>query len=88
MLQFGHDLSAVETLSPLPSPETYLQCFNSATTFQPWKPGTLTNCTFPTLNQLQFGHDLSAVETLSTPAASSKTIMLQFGHDLSAVETA
>ena len=43
------------------------RCFNSATTFQPWKQllEKLTSGVFTA--GLQFGHDLSAVETLTTP---------------------
>ena len=36
-LQFGHDLSAVETRSWNNGSHTKTACFNSATTFQPWK---------------------------------------------------
>jgi len=35
-LQFGHDLSAVETIKELLE-QTAHKGFNSATTFQPWK---------------------------------------------------
>jgi len=61
VLQFGHDLSAVETAKSMRI-QVNRNSFNSATTFQPWKrsPGMDT----PTpVKQLQFGHDLSAVET-------------------------
>ena len=37
-LQWGHDLSAVETTTHC-SPRTVTSSFNGATTFQPWKPG-------------------------------------------------
>ncbi len=36
--------------------------FNSATTFQPWKPEIKVN-DLSVIVELQFGHDLSAVET-------------------------
>ena len=37
VLQWGHDLSAVETQRWLATPSRSLSCFNGATTFQPWK---------------------------------------------------
>ena len=85
-LQFGHDLSAVETKGYYHI-QYMTSCFNSATTFQPWKLarelGTLT-----ALIGLQFGHDLSAVETvINRHFRPLVSCWLQFGHDLSAVET-
>ncbi len=38
VLQFGHDFSAVETLAPGVLAFLGGASFNSATTFQPWKP--------------------------------------------------
>ena len=36
-LQWGHDLSAVETERRIVKSTTHFRCFNGATTFQPWK---------------------------------------------------
>ncbi len=60
-LQFGHDLSVVETSRFLfAAHPTY--CFNSATTFQSWKPNSTVGILTENI-ELQFGHDLSVVET-------------------------
>jgi len=86
VLQFGHDLSAVETRAGSRTPDLHPRCFNSATTFQPWKRGEFT--AWDQINMmLQFGHDLSAVETLVNQLFTVAQELLQFGHDLSAVET-
>jgi len=62
-LQFGHDLSAVETVVETVKRKAVKPSFNSATTFQPWKRvETASNTTYER-SRLQFGHDLSAVET-------------------------
>ena len=62
MLQYGHDLSAVETVS---KDQVFAAVFllRFGHDLSAVETGTLTNCTFPTLNQLQYGHDFSAVET-------------------------
>jgi len=63
VLQFGHDLSAVETMMTGPKRKHGARRFNSATTFQPWKPN-IKGVFKMQSSVLQFGHDLSAVETI------------------------
>jgi len=85
-LQFGHDLSAVETEIMEAILEQALFGFNSATTFQPWKPGA----------DLTGARRFLGFNSATTfqPWKHGRTILsakyrewLQFGHDLSAVET-
>ena len=86
-LQWGHDLSAVETGQPRCSMgRRYRPGFNGATTFQPWKRRKVKLEESRGL-LLQWGHDLSAVETRLKKRVLTPRDWLQWGHDLSAVET-
>ena len=90
MLQWGHDLSAVETRSTSgigPKPSTG---FNGATTFQPWKPTELGDCRAA----FEFSTGFNGATTFQPwkpgvgKTSLALTAELQWGHDLSAVETA
>ena len=85
-LQWGHDLSVVETRLDKPR-WTRRTRFNGATTFQSWKPDRMASCS-SARDWLQWGHDLSVVETAATEyARAPEWLLLQWGHDLSVVET-
>ena len=86
MLQFGHDLSAVETTSScgikfeLPPASIRPRLLSRGIELRE----AVNNAKgIP----LQFGHDLSAVETMAKKNIMTGIGMLQFGHDLSAAET-
>ena len=86
MLQFGHDLSAVETPKrQLPSNGQREASIRP----RPFSRGnTIRNSKrLIGYSGLQFGHDLSAVETSRQYGMIASVRLLQFGHDLSAVET-
>ncbi len=86
MLQFGHDLSVVETLKFFKAP-LRSACFNSATTFQSWKHvlcnflGRRPGRRFNSATTFQ-SWKLNMMATIYITARA-----LQFGHDLSVVET-
>ena len=86
-LQFGHGLSAVETIRWNSFSLRWSTRFNSATTFQPWKPiGNIVRLV-----------DFIAASIRPRPFSrgngdngsnlGTSVIWLQFAHDLSAVET-
>ena len=85
-LQWGHDLSAVETTlnstSPnIPSPLQWGHDLSAVETRLPRA------ASIDEIKVLQWGHDLSAVETSRKKAQFCSFRLLQWGHDLSAVET-
>jgi len=87
VLQFGHDLSAVETVPKTVALANFLCRFNSATTFQPWKPQPPDS-----MSPLLIGFNSATTFQPWKPVAiaaspNGKGALLQFGHDLSAVET-
>ena len=87
LLQFGHELSSVET-----NPTDNFRRRSCAASIRPrpFSRGNKRLCKGVTFLQavLQFGHDLSAVETSQgDPLNCGYRITLQFGHELSAVET-
>ena len=86
-LQFGHDLSAVETPDHLAILEPLQRASIRPRPFSRGNNWVITQIR-PIPALLQFGHDLSAVETSLEGMPDCPALrMLQFGHDLSAVET-
>ena len=63
VLQWGHDFSAVE-IARVFKHYGLDNCFNGATTFQPWKSLTELPTAWQDTDLLQWGHDFSAVEMI------------------------
>ena len=85
LLQWGHDLSAVETrnfYNRLPTPNPASMGPRPFSRGNP-KEGYSRLRSY----RLQWGHDLSAVETSIPSTPGPRPTELQWGHDLSAVET-
>ncbi len=88
MLQFGHDLEAVENPRQVPQ-----HSGRRVASIRP-RPGGRGERSFSRAapgraTPLQFGHDLEAVENdIGSAGGSRRPTGLQFGHDLEAVENA
>ncbi len=86
-LQFGHDLSVVETCGAVgyTSDKCALQFGHDLSVVETL---ILLDAMETKVGRLQFGHDLSVVETAVWPKGlGTRRYKLQFGHDLSVVET-
>ena len=84
-LQWGHRLSAMETL-PRKLPGWWsLSAFNGATAFRRWKLRAKEE--LGRTSRLQWGHRLSAMETRVLRRSLGGPPRLQWGHRLSAMET-
>ncbi len=86
LLQWGHDLSVVESrVEPLAEPLVVRASMGP----RPLGRGISGRAvaTRPSGPQLQWGHDLSVVESCRSPAYGLPRSALQWGHDLSVVES-
>ena len=87
-LQWGHRLSAVETLVIATASDDLLSRLQWGHRLSAVETPSRPTSKMTGRNPLQWGHRLSAVETSSILApCSSSLVLLQWGHRLSAVET-
>src|SRR3990172_2021237 len=87
MLQWGHGLSAVDTLGPSSGYEAKRPGFNGATAFQPWIPSA--GAGPEALDDgVQLGPRLFARGyAVNMDVVTTLLAQLQWGHGLSAVDT-
>ena len=86
LLQWGHALSGMDTLSTNTPGWPLKTCFNGAMPFQAWIPvDALLLASIRKL--LQWGHALSGMDTGTSLLSQQRNAWLQWGHALSGMDT-
>src|SRR3990172_3931892 len=87
MLQWGHGLSAVDTLGPSSGYEAKRPGFNGATAFQPWIQGRRSAAAKAWALASMGPRPFSRGYAVNMDVVTTLLAQLQWGHGLSAVDT-